>query len=51
MNEEYKEVNFEKYCNTCTYKKLSENKDPCEECLDNPVNLNSSKPIKWDDTK
>ena len=29
MNEEYLEVNFEKYCKTCQHKELEEKFDPC----------------------
>lgn len=47
MEEIYKEVYFDKYCETCEYKKLKEEEEPCRECLDNPVNLYSHKPTKW----
>lgn len=40
-----KEVLFGKYCPKCKYEKLEEYKDPCHECLNNPVNANSHKPI------
>lgn len=48
MDVEYKEVDFEKYCKTCKYEKLEEKFDPCNECLDEPVNLQSGKPVRWE---
>lgn len=44
---DYKEVRFDKYCETCENKNLSETSDICDECLSNPTNLNSEKPINW----
>ena len=41
MNEEYLEVNFEKYCKTCQHKELEEKFDPCNRCLEHGCNLNS----------
>ena len=49
MEDEYKEVYFDQYCKTCKYYKTKEYKDPCNECLDTPVNLYSHKPINWAD--
>lgn len=43
----YKEVYFGEYCGTCKYEKLLEKDDPCHECLNNPVNLYSHKPVNW----
>lgn len=45
--EGYKEVYFDKYCNTCKNKNVKEFKDPCNECLSNPINLYSHKPINY----
>lgn len=47
MTDNYKEVYFGEYCNTCEHKNLKEEEDPCDECLSNPVNLYSHRPIKW----
>lgn len=44
---DYKEVYFDKYCQTCKYEKTSDADDPCDECLDNPGNIDSHKPVKW----
>lgn len=46
-------VNFDEYCNKCEYCDLSEQDDPCFECLQYPVNEYSHKPTKFkakDDT-
>lgn len=45
MEESYKEVYFGEYCKSCKYEKLAEDKDPCHECLNNPVNVYSHKPV------
>lgn len=50
INEE-KLVEFDKYCQTCRFKDLKEEDEPCAECLDNPVNLFSHKPLKWKEAK
>lgn len=43
----YKEVYFDQYCKTCEHEKNGEEKEPCSECLENPVNLYSHKPVNW----
>lgn len=40
-----KEVRFDRWCSKCKYKNLKENEDPCWDCLDEPVNENSTKPL------
>lgn len=47
MEEIYKEVYFDKYCETCEYKKLKENEDPCDECLSYSANTYSHKPVNY----
>lgn len=42
-------VKFEEYCKTCKYRDLTEDKEPCCECLDYPVNEYSHKPVNWKD--
>lgn len=49
MHSEYKEVYFNEYCKTCKHEKLKENERPCDECLDETVNLDSHKPVKWEE--
>lgn len=46
-SEGYKEVYFDKYCSTCENSKVKESEEPCYECLNEPVNLNSHKPVKY----
>lgn len=51
MEEYYKEVYFNEYCKTCQYKKNEEQDEPCDECLCDPINLYSHKPVKWEEEK
>lgn len=44
MNEE-KEVYFDQYCKSCKHHGLEESKDPCNDCLAEPGNTNSHKPM------
>ena len=46
-NDGYKEVYFDKYCETCKFKERREDEDPCDECLAETVNLYSHKPVYW----
>lgn len=49
MEEIYKEVYYGDYCPTCKHKDKKENEEPCYECLDNPTNLYSHKPVKYEE--
>lgn len=50
MNDnEYKEVYFHEYCSKCKHKELPVIDTPCEECLDEPINLYSHKPVKFEE--
>lgn len=40
----YKEVDFKTYCKKCKYRKLSEVKDPCNDCLSIGSRKDSHKP-------
>lgn len=40
-----KEVYFETWCPKCKYEEIEETDDPCNDCLDQPWNINSHKPI------
>lgn len=40
-----KEVYFDKYCNLCKYCKNREDESPCDDCLTEPVNSYSHKPV------
>lgn len=51
MNEDgQKIVDFNQYCHTCKYKGLTEDKDPCDECLACTVNTFSHKPVKYEES-
>lgn len=50
-DEQYKEVHYHAYCNTCKYREVKDTDEPCNECLSEPVNLYSHKPIKWTEDK
>ena len=45
----YKEVYFYKYCKLCKYYELDASEDPCDECMNNPTNLYSHKPINFEE--
>lgn len=47
-NENYKEVYFGEYCKTCKSEKVDEKDAPCNECLEEPANYGSVKPVKWE---
>lgn len=44
-------VEFDEYCNKCVNKDKAESEDPCFECLENPVNIGSHKPVKFEEKK
>ena len=43
-----KEVYYWKWCSTCAHKDKKESEDPCWDCLNEPVNAESHKPVKWE---
>ena len=47
MEIEFKEVNFEKYCEKCKYSKEPEKEDMCNECLAEPMNSGTERPANW----
>lgn len=47
--EHTKFVAFEKYCQLCRYSETRETDDPCNECLTNPTNLGSVKPVNYEE--
>jgi hypothetical protein len=49
MDEDFKEVLFDQYCKSCKHKNLKENEEPCAECLDNPLNRYTDKPINYEE--
>lgn len=48
---EYSEkiVRFDIWCPKCKHRNKAENEEPCYDCLQEPVNIDSQKPIKWED--
>lgn len=49
MEEQYKEVYFDQFCIKCKHEKLAGDEEPCNECLENPTNLYSHKPVKFEE--
>lgn len=47
MDTEYMEVDFEKYCKTCKYSNINEWEDPCNECLEYGMRLQTIVPKEW----
>lgn len=50
MEEVYKEVYFCDYCSTCKYFKAiftDKEEDVCNDCLNNPANSYSHKPVRY----
>ena len=47
MESKQKEVRFDLYCKTCKDYKTNEWEDPCNECLNEPSNEDSHKPVNW----
>ena len=47
MEDQYKEVYFDQYCKKCLHKDEDETSDACDECLANPSNINSHKPVNF----
>ena len=49
MDEENtKEVLFCDYCCKCKYENTPEKDPPCDDCLVEPMNINSHKPVKFE---
>lgn len=48
MQDVLKEVYFDKYCVGCAHLGVPEELDPCYECLNEPANTESHKPVKFE---
>ena len=48
MDHNYKEVYFDLYCKSCKHVELHDHDEPCNDCLDRPVNIDSHKPVRWE---
>lgn len=42
-----KEVYFSEYCKKCIHEKKEESEFPCYDCLEEPVNTYSHKPVNF----
>lgn len=51
MEDNFKEVYFDKYCKSCKYRNNEENEDPCYNCLGEPARLYSHKPVNYKEEK
>lgn len=49
MDDNYLEVYFDKYCKTCKHKNKKDYEDPCSDCMSEPSNLNSHRPVYWEE--
>lgn len=49
MENQYKLVDFKKYCETCKHKNVKETEDPCNDCLAHGANVNSEKPVRYEE--
>lgn len=51
IDEDYQEVYFDEYCPKCKHVDVDDTKsgEPCDECLDNPMNLYSHKPVNFEE--
>lgn len=47
--QDYKEVYFDQYCQTCKHWSKKDTEIPCCCCLDEPINLYSHKPVEWEE--
>lgn len=47
MHTTNKEVRFDLFCPTCEYRDREERMDPCNECLETGMNIESSKPVMY----
>lgn len=41
-------VEFHEWCKKCVHYSKSESEDPCWECLDEPVNEDSRRPVNYE---
>lgn len=45
------EVYYFEYCKTCKHFDKKEEEEPCDECLGETVNVDSHKPVRWEEKK
>ena len=44
MEHDYREVRFDEYCKHCKHKAKNEDEEPCNECLEEYMNIHTEKP-------
>ena len=49
MENKNKIVNFQEYCHKCKHVDCAGDQEPCNECLSNSTNVNSHKPVKYEE--
>lgn len=47
----FKMVYFDVYCKKCKHEKCKDVEEPCNECLSEPTNLFSHKPVNFEEKK
>jgi hypothetical protein len=43
-------VDFGEHCPKCKHLALKENEPPCDECMEEGTNFETSKPVRWEST-
>lgn len=43
-----KEVYFYLYCDKCKHRNVTESDEPCHDCLNEPSNIDSHRPVKYE---
>ena len=44
-------VAFDIWCPKCKHRNKDENQEPCDDCLAEPINIDSQKPVHWEERK
>lgn len=51
MENREKIVAFDIWCQKCKHREKKEEQEPCCDCLDEPVNIYSHRPVYWEEKK
>lgn len=49
MDSKEKIVAFDIWCPKCKHRDKKEHQQPCDDCLSEPVNVDSQKPVNWEE--
>lgn len=49
MDNIYKIIEFEQWCPKCKHVEVDEYSEPCFSCIAEPVNVESKKPVKFEE--